>query len=75
MGDTGVEPGRWRPVPGGSVGSVVVVVDVPHRKGLRSLGFAGPVPGVEELLGQNPVVALDLPVVPWGVRAVPTPLD
>ncbi|SDJ19261.1 hypothetical protein SAMN05444695_11874 [Rhodococcus triatomae] len=49
------------------MGSMVVVVDVPHSEGLRSLGLTGPVAGVEELLGQDAVVTFDLAVVPWGV--------
>ena len=47
------------------MGSTVVIADVPYDDGLWSLGFADPVAGVEESLGENPVVSLDLAVVSW----------
>lgn len=46
---------------------MVVVVNVPDRKGLGLLGLRGPCPGVEEFLGQDSVLALDLPAVAWSV--------
>src|SRR5450756_951236 len=48
---------------------MVVVVDVPDRDRGGAFGLAGPDPGVEEFLGQGPVVALDLAVVAGGVGA------
>lgn len=47
---------------------MVVVVDVPDVERVGSVLLAGPFAGVEELLGQDPVVGLDLPVVAWSVR-------
>ena len=46
---------------------MVVVVDVPDLDRGGAFGLGGPEAGVEELFGQDPVVALDLAVVPWGV--------
>lgn len=65
VGTTGLEFVRGRSIADGSVGSVVVVVDVPHLQGLGAQVFAGPGARVEELLCQDSVVALDLPVVAW----------
>jgi hypothetical protein len=42
---------------------MVVVVHVPHAQGGGALVFAGPGAGVEEFLGQDPVIALDFAVV------------
>ena len=53
---------------GGSVWSTIVVVDVPDSDGVGALLFGGPGAGVEELFGEDSVVALDLSVVAWGVR-------
>src|SRR5665648_1082211 len=46
---------------------MVVVVDVPDRDRGGAFGLAGPDAGVEEFLGQGPVVSLDLAVVPGRV--------
>src|SRR3954462_11443617 len=46
---------------------MVVVVDVPDGQSLGAVFFAGPDEGVEELFGQDPVVALDFAVMAWGV--------
>lgn len=59
-------------VAGGAVGPMVVVVDVPGRDRVAALGFAEPGPGVEQLVGQDALVSLDLAVVPW--RVGPGPL-
>jgi hypothetical protein len=53
------------------MGSVVVVVDVPNFKGLCALLLRGPYPGIPELFGRYPVVALNLAVVAWCVRRDP----
>jgi hypothetical protein len=50
---------------------MVVVVDVPDVDRGGALGFAGPDAGVEELLGEDPVVALDLAVVAGCVGSDP----
>ena len=55
----------------GGVGSMVVVVVVPHGDGVAALLLLGVVARVEALLGQDAVVALDLAVVSWGVGADP----
>ena len=70
VGDACVEAWGWGLVAGGGVGSMVVVVDVPDRDRGGAFGLAGPDPGVEEFLGQGPVVALDLAVVAGGVGGV-----
>jgi hypothetical protein len=44
---------------------MVVVVDVPDGNGGGALVLAGELAGVEDLFGQDALVALDLPVVPW----------
>src|SRR5450756_215525 len=56
----------------GSVCSLVAVVDVPDVERRCPEGLAGPSAGVEELFGQDPVVAFDLAVVPG--RVGPDPL-
>jgi len=48
---------------GCTVGSVEVVVDVPDLQGGCAFVFGGPFVGVEELFNEDPVVALDFPVV------------
>src|SRR3954462_2907274 len=50
---------------------MVVVVDVPDGQSLGAVFFAGPDEGVEELFGQDPVVALDFAVVAWGLGRDP----
>lgn len=62
-----MEPGCWWLVSGGSVGSMVVVVDVPDLQCCCAVLFAGPGVGVEEFFGQDAVVALDFAVVAWCV--------
>ena len=60
--------GGWLVVAGG-VGSMVVVVVVPHGDGVAALPLRAVGAGVEALLGQDAVVALGLAVVAWGVGA------
>src|SRR5690606_21292931 len=48
---------------------MVVVVDVPGADGGGAFGFAVPGVGVEELFGQDALVALDFAVVPRCVGA------
>jgi len=48
---------------------MVVVVDVPGADGGGEFGFAVPGVGVEELFGQDALVALDFAVVPRCVGA------
>lgn len=60
-----------RPAVGGAVWSMEVVVHVPHLKGCRAFVFGPPLAGVAELLGEDPVVALFLPVMPRRVRRDP----
>jgi hypothetical protein len=48
---------------------MVVVVDVPDVDRVGSLLLAGPGVGIEELFGQDPLVALGLAVVARGVGA------
>lgn len=48
---------------GGTVGPMEVVVDVPDSECVCAFVFGGPFTGVEELLGEDPVVALHFPVV------------
>ena len=56
---------------------MVVVVDVPDVDRGCTLVLGGELLGVEELLGEDALVALGLPVVAWGERPdllVPGPL-
>lgn len=46
---------------GGSV-AVVVIADVPDGQGCGAVSFAGPGMGIEELVGQDAVVAFDLAI-------------
>ena len=48
---------------------MIVVVDVPDLERGGAFGLGRPLAGVEQLLGQGPVVALDLAVVLGRVRA------
>lgn len=58
-----MEPGSGWLVSGGSVWSMVVVVDVAGPERFGAVSFAAAGVGVEELLGQDSIVALDFPVV------------
>lgn len=51
--------------------SMIVVVDIPDAQRLPALQVRGPFAGIAEFLGQDPVVALDLPVVERCVGADP----
>ncbi len=51
--------------------AMVVVVDVPHCDGLGGFGFAAELGGVEDFLGEDPLVALHFPIVPRGVGPGP----
>jgi hypothetical protein len=42
--------------------------DVPHGQGGRSVVLAAVFAGVQQLLGEDPLVALDFAVVPGGER-------
>ena len=55
-----METAGWWLIPGGRIGSIVVVVDVPNAYCLSALLVGGPFAGVEEFLGRNPLVAFDL---------------
>lgn len=46
---------------------LIVVVGVPDAEGVCSLLLGDPLAGVEEFLGQDPVIAFDFPVVTWRV--------
>src|SRR5690606_3013352 len=50
---------------------MVVVVDVPDLQGLAALQLGGPDAGVEEFLGQDPLIAFDFAVVTRCVGADP----
>ena len=71
VGDVCWDAGGGWLVAAGGVGSMVVVVVVPHRDGVTALLLSGVGTRVEALLGQDAVVALDLAVVPGGVGAGP----
>lgn len=51
-------------------GSVVVVVDQPGAQRGGALVLGRPGLGVEQFFGQDPLGALDLAVVSWGVGRV-----
>lgn len=56
---------------GGAVWSMEVVVNVPDLQCCRTFPLGAPFAGVEELFGDDPVVRLYFPVVPWRVRRDP----
>src|SRR5699024_4351285 len=68
VSDTRPDSRCWWPAPCAAVPAVVVVVDVPDRDRGRAVLLAVEISGIEQFLGQDSLVALDLSIVLRGVR-------